>query len=261
LTAHIHPTALVSAEVELAHDVEIGAFAILEGPIRLGSGCVIHPRARLVGPLVIGEENQIFDGAVIGGAPQHRSDRGEAGRVEVGDRNTFREHVTVHRGTAATGLTRIGNQNYLMAGAHVGHDCRLGDGCTLVNNALLGGHCEMSDGAYVSGNSAIHQFCRVGRLALVSGTSISTKDVPPFVVQQGANAVAGVNVIGMRRAGLSAAQIDAVRAIYRIFFLQGLGMPAALCRAEEQFGTVDVVREFIAFVRSSTRGINRVRRE
>ena len=255
----IHPTALVSAEAVIPPDVVVGAFAIIDGAVRLGPGCVVHPRARLTGPLVMGAGNEVFDNAVLGGPPQHRADRGAGGRVEIGDGNTFREGVTVGRGTAA-GVTRIGSRNYLMAGAHVGHDARVGDGCTLANNALIGGHAELADGAYLSGNAAVHQFCRVGRLALLSGASITTKDIPPFVIQQGANAVAGVNLVGMRRAGLAAGQIDAVRAVYRLVFLRGLAVPTALALAERQYGGVDVAREFVAFVRGSARGINRARR-
>lgn len=261
MAAQIHPTALVSAAADLPPDVVVGAFAVIDGPVRLGPGCVVHPGARLIGPLAMGAGNEVFDNAVIGGPPQHLTDRGATGRVEVGDGNTFRENVTVSRGTAAGGgLTRIGSRNYLMAGAHVGHDCRVGDRCILANNALMGGHAELGDGAYLSGNSAVHQHCRVGRLALLSGASITTKDIPPFLIQQGANAVAGVNLVGMRRAGLSAEQVAAVRAVYRIVFLRGLAAPTALAQAEAEFGGVDVVREFVAFIRGSARGINRARR-
>jgi len=255
----IHPHADVSPVAELAPDVTVGAFAIIEGKVRLGPGCVVRPRAHLIGPLVMGRDNHVFSNAIIGERPQHLRYRGEPTGVRVGDGNVFRENVTVHRATTASWVTRIGDGNYFMSGAHVAHDCQIGDRCTLVNNALLGGHCTVADGAYVSGNAGVHQFCRLGRLSLLSGCSLTTKDVPPFVIQQGVNSVVGVNVVGMRRAGLAAWQIDAVRRLYHVVFRQGLILPDALDRVEEDYGEVDVVREFVAFVRASRRGINRKR--
>ena len=255
----IHPTALLSTEAELAPDVAVGAFAIVEGKVRLGSGCVIRPRAHLIGPLTMGKDNQVYSNAVIGERPQHLHYRDEPTGVEIGDGNTFRENLTVHRGTAATGLTRIGDGNFFMAGSHVAHDCRVGNRCTLVNNALLGGHCQLADFAYVSGNAAVHQFCRMGRLSFMGGGSITTKDVPPFVMQQGVNSVVGINVVGMRRAGLAEEQINSLRQVYHVVFLRGLSLPNALTRVEQELGHVDVVREFVTFVRQSQRGINRAR--
>jgi UDP-N-acetylglucosamine acyltransferase len=258
-TPGIHPTAVVSPDAELAPDVSIGALAIIEGKVRLGPGCVVRPRAHLIGPLVMGRDNHVYGNAAIGERPQHAGFRDEPTGVWVGDGNVFRENVTIHRGTTASGETRIGNGNYFMAGSHVAHDCRIGDRCILVNNALLGGHCVVSDGAYVSGNAGVHQFCQLGRLSLLSGCSLTTKDVPPFVIQQGINTVVGVNVIGMRRAGLAAWQIDAIRRTFHVVFRQGLTLPDALEQVEEDYGEVDVVREFVAFVRGSRRGINRIR--
>jgi UDP-N-acetylglucosamine acyltransferase len=255
----IHPTALLSPEAEFAPDVTVGAFAIVEGKVRLGAGCVIRPRAHPIGPLTMGKNNQVYSNAVIGERPQHLHYRDELTGVEIGDGNTFRENLTVHRGTAASGLTRIGDGNYFTAGSHVAHDCRVGNRCTLVNNALLGGHCDLADFAYVSGNGAVHQFCRMGRLSFLGGGSITTKDVPPFVMQQGVNTVVGINVVGMWRAGLSEEEINSLRRVYHIVFLKGLSLPNALARVEQEVGHMDVVREFVAFVRRSQRGINRVR--
>lgn len=255
----IHPTAFVSPEAELAPGVTVEALAIVEGKVRLGPGCVVRPRAHLIGPVVMGRDNYVYGNVVIGERPQHLGYRDEPTGVRVGNGNVFRENVTVHRATAASGETRIGDGNYFMAGSHVAHDCVVGDRCVLVNNALLGGHCALADGAYVSGNAAVHQFCRMGRLAFLSATSLTTKDVPPFVMQQGLNTVVGVNVVGMRRAGFPAETIDAVRRVYRVVFCQGLPTPDALARVEAEFGAVDVVREFVTFVRESRRGINRAR--
>lgn len=145
--ARVHPTATVSAEAELPSDVEVGAFVVIEGPVRLGPGCVLRPQAHLIGPLSMGRGNLIYGNAAIGERSQHVGYRDEPTCVRVGDGNVFRGNVTVHRGTAASGETRIGDRNYFMAGSHVAYDCVVGDRCTLVNNALLGGHCVLADGA------------------------------------------------------------------------------------------------------------------
>lgn len=255
-SARIHPTAVIAPEAELAADVEVGPYAILEGAVRLGPGCVVRPLAHLIGPLTMGRDNQVFTGAVLGERPQHLKYQGEPTGVEVGDGNVFREHVTVHRGTTQSWTTRIGSRNFFMAGSHVAHDCRVGDGCILANGALLGGHCVLQDNVYLAGNCAIHQFVRIGRLALVSGVSATTKDVPPFIMQQDINCVAGVNVVGMRRAGIATAHIDAVRKAFHIIYRQGLLVPAALARVEEELSAVPVVAELITFIRQSSRGIN-----
>lgn len=257
-STRIHPTALLSPQSDLAPDVTVGAFALLEGEIRLGRGCVIGPRTHLIGPLTMGKDNRVYSNAVIGERPQHLQYRDEPTGVEIGDGNTFRENVTVHRGTTDSARTVIGSNNYFMAGSHVAHDCHVADSCILANNALLGGHCSLSDGAYVGGNSAVHQNCRLGRLSVLEGTSSVTVDLPPFIVQLGRNIVVGVNVAGMRRAGLSEKQIDALRRSFDMVYLQGLILSFALARLEGELGDVDVVREFVAFVRQSRRGIGRV---
>jgi len=254
--ARIHPTAVISAEAELADGVEIGPFAVLEGPVRIGPGCRLRPYAHLIGPLTLGSDNLIFSGVVLGEQPQHLRYAGEPTGLVIGDGNVFREHVTVHRGTTHSWTTRIGNHNFFMAHSHVAHDCVIGNHCLLANGALLGGHCIVEDGVFLSGNCAVHQFVRLGRLCLLSGTSATGKDIPPFIVQQNVNVVVGVNVVGMRRAGLSAVQIDAVRKAFHILYRQGLPLPDALAHLDAELGQVDVVAEMIAFIRGSTRGIN-----
>ncbi|MER3416872.1 MAG: acyl-ACP--UDP-N-acetylglucosamine O-acyltransferase [Gemmataceae bacterium] len=259
----IHPTAIVDPRAEIAEDVEIGAYVIIEGPVRIGRGCIIRPRAHLIGPLTLGEGNQVFSNAVLGERPQHVKYRDEPTGVEIGQRNVFRENVTVHRGTAASFTTRIGDDNYFMVGSHVAHDCVVGNRCIFANGAALAGHCHVGDGVFLSGNAVVHQFCRLGRLSMLSGTSATSKDVPPFIIQQDINQVVGINVVGMRRAGLSAEQIHAIRQVFHIVYLQGLSLPNALAQVEKELGHVDVVREFVEFVRASQRGINstRVKRE
>ncbi len=229
---------------------------VIEGRVNLGNHCVIRPHATLIGPLDMGEGNMVFGGAVLGEVPQHLKFNGEETRVVIGDHNVFREHVTVHRGTTGRYETRIGSNNFLMASSHVAHDCLVGNHCILANSALLAGHCVLEDHVYMSGNSAVHQFCRMGRLSLLSGCSASTKDVPPFTIQQHINHVCGVNVVGMRRAGIPAAGIDAVRRAYQLIHRSEKPLPTSLLQLEAELGDVDVVVELITFIRDSSRGIN-----
>ena len=255
----VHPTAVISPDAELAPDVQVGPFSIIEGPVRVGPGCIIEGHACLRGPLVMGRDNFVGHGAVLGKSPQSRGYRGERTGLRIGDGNTFREYVTVHRGTADGGETRIGDHNLLMIGAHLGHDVRMGDGCTLVNNALVAGHVELNDGCILSGHTAAQQRVRIGRLAMLGGMGATTKDIPPFVLQQGYNCVTGLNIVGLRRAGVGAEAIAALREAYRILYKEGRTRSAALDRIEADLGTVPEVAEFVAFIRATVIGINPAR--
>lgn len=251
----IHPTAIISADAVLADDVRVGPYAVIEGPVRLGAGCVVGAHACLYGPVSMGERNQVFSGAILGEEPQHLKYGGEITSVEIGDDNIFRENVTIHRATSHSWKTRIGNKNFFMAGSHVAHDCVVGNSCILANNALVAGHCVLEDGVYLSGNTAVHQFVRLGRLSLLSGNSAMGMDLPPFFIAQGHNSVGGVNIIGMRRAGLLASQINAVRQAFQIIYRGGLLLPQAVSRIEEEFGAVEPVVELLNFLKQSKRGI------
>jgi UDP-N-acetylglucosamine acyltransferase len=252
----IHPTAIISPEAELASEVEVGPYVVIEGRVRIGPACKLRPHAHLCGPLTLGRGNQVYTGAVLGERPQHLKYQDEPTSLEIGDENIFREHVTVHRATTESWTTRIGSQNLFMAGCHVAHDCQVGNRCIFANGALLGGHCIIEDNVYLSGNCAVRQFVRIGRLALLSGTSATTKDIPPFIIQQRIDTVVGINAVGMRRAGMSHAQIEAVRRAYHLLFRQGQVLPSALAQIERELGQVDAVAEMIAFIRQSKRGIN-----
>lgn len=258
-SARIHPTAVIAPEAELADDVEVGAYAVIEGRVHVGPGCVLRPHAVLIGPLTMGRDNLVCSGAILGERPQHFKYRDEPTSVEIGDGNTFREHVTVNRGTTHSWATRIGNLNYFMGACHVAHDCQIANHCILANCALLAGHCILEDQAYLSGNTSVHQFVRIGRLALLSGNSATGKDIPPFIIQQGIDSVGGVNVIGMRRAGLANAQIESVRKAFHIIFREGLLLSKALDEVEKELGHVDVIQELIGFIRKSPRGVNTMR--
>ena len=253
--ANIHPTAIVSAQAILAEDVQIGAYSVIEGKVELGPGCIIRPHAYLRGPLVLGSRNTVFSGSVLGEDPQHLKYQNEPTLLEIGDGNVFREHVTVHRGTTASGTTRIGSDNFFMAGCHIAHDCRIGSRCIFANGALVAGHCIIEDGVYLSGNCAIHQFVRMGRQSLMSGVSATTKDVPPFIIQQGINIIVGVNVVGMKRNGMAADQIEGVRQAFHILYRQGLTVAQALVSIENDLKAISAVEEFVHFIRSSARGI------
>lgn len=255
----IHPTAVISPEAELADDVEVGPFTVIEGKVRIGAGCTISSHARLCGPLVMGAGNSVFCGAILGERPQHTRYADEPTGLEIGDNNIFREGVTVHRGTTHSWTTRIGSHNFLMVNAHVAHDCQIGNRCILANGALVAGHCVLEDSVYLSGNSAVHQFVRVGRLALLSGCSGTSKDMPPFVIQQGWDNVVGVNVVGMRRAGMSVAEISAVRKAFRYIYHESMVLPAALARIERELIDFPAVSEMVGFIRHAARGINPMR--
>ena len=250
---------MVSEEAVLGEGVVVGPHVVIEGLARIGPHCVLKAHVHICGPLTMGCNNTVYSGAVLGERPQHLKYAEEPTTVEIGDHNVFREHVTVHRGTTQSWTTKIGSHNFFMVNSHVAHDCRVGNRCILANGALLGGHCELADNVYLSGNSAVHQFVRIGRLALLSGCSATTKDIPPFVIQQNIDTVVGINVVGMRRAGLSHAQIDAVRQAFRVLFRENMVLPAALAALERDLGHVDVVAEILAFLRQSHRGINPMR--
>ena len=253
----IHPTALIGPDVTIEPGVVIGPYAILEGPVTIGRGTVVEAHACLSGPITLGFENFVGHGAVLGKRPQSRTYEDEPTCLVIGDRNTFREYATVHRGTVeGGGTTRIGDDNILMISSHVGHDATVGDRCTLVNGALVAGHARLDDGCVLSGHSAVQQRVRVGRLAMLGGLGATTKDVPPFVLQQGYNCVTGLNIVGMRRAGLAHSAIDAVRQSFRILYKEGRMLSVALARIEEDFGEVPEVREFVDFIRASKIGIN-----
>ncbi len=258
-TGRIHATAIVSPEAELAANVVVGPYVVIEGAVRIGPGCLIRPYAHLVGPLTMGKGNQVYSGAVLGERPQHLKYHDEPTSLEIGANNIFREHVTIHRGTNHSWVTRIGSHNFFMANSHVGHDSQIGDHCILTNGALVGGHCVLEDQVYLSGNAAVHQYVRLGRLSLLSGNSATTKDIPPFFINQNIDHTVGINLVGMRRAGCNNLQIHAVQQAYRFLFKERMILPAALARLEKELGEVDVIQEMILFLRNSTRGINPVR--
>jgi UDP-N-acetylglucosamine acyltransferase len=260
ISEQIHPTAVIDPEAILANDVQVGPYAIIEGPVEVGPECVIEAHSCLCGPLFMGPRNFVGHGAVLGKSPQHRGYGGESTSVRIGEDNVFREFVTVHRGTAGgNGVTWIGDRNMFMIASHLGHDACVGNDCTVVNSALVAGHVTIGDGCILSGHTAVQQRVRIGRLAMLGGMGSTSKDIPPFILQQGQNCVTGLNVIGLRRAGFCAATIDGLRQAFRIFFREGRAQSSALDRIEADLGTIPEVAEFVAFIRESKIGINPAR--
>jgi UDP-N-acetylglucosamine acyltransferase len=255
-SAHVHPTAIVDPEADLGEDVVVGPRVVIEGHVQVGPGCVLKNGAHLIGPLTMGGHNTVHSYAVLGDAPQHLKYNGDLTRLEIGEQNVFREHVTVHRAATPGGVTRLGNRNFLMANSHVGHDSIVGNNCILVNAALVGGHAVIQDNAMLSGGSAVHQFARVGRLALLGGLSGASMDLPPFMILQYINVIAGVNVIGMRRAGVSNGAIDAIRKAFHVIYRSDMLLKTSLAQVERDHGHVPEVAELLAFIRASKRGIS-----
>jgi UDP-N-acetylglucosamine acyltransferase len=255
-SANIHPTAVISSAAQLAPDVQVGPFVVIDGPVTLGAGCVVRAHAHLTGRIVAGTKNDFGTGCVIGDRPQHTAYQGEETGVIIGNSNTFREGVTVHRGMPnATVNTRIGDRNLFMVNSHVGHDCVVGNDVVLVNGCLLGGHVTVGDRVLLSGNVGVHQFCRLGRLGMLRGLSVWSMDLPPFFLGHHINSVAGVNVVGMRRAGISAREIQAVRSAYKMLYLSGLLIRDAVARMDSELGEFSTVQELIQFIRTTKRGV------
>lgn len=230
----IHPTAIVDPRAELDSSVEVAAYALIGAGVRIGSGSSIGPHAVIEGACEIGRDNRVHAHAVLGGAPQDMKYRGEPTSLVIGDRNTIREFCTFNRGTAQDrGVTRVGNDNWVMAYVHIAHDVQVGDHTILANNATLAGHVTLGDWVIVGGLTGVHQFCRIGAHAMTAFQSHVSQDVPPFMMVGGHPlAVHGLNVEGLRRRGFSAARIAQIRAIHRLVYREGLTLQAACQRIE-----------------------------
>lgn len=228
----LHPTALVSPEAELADDVVIGPFAVIEGPVKLAAGVTIGGHAWICGDTHLGEGTTVGWGSVIGANPQDLSfDPAVRSGVRIGARNGIREYVTIHRSSKEGGHTTLGEGNYLMTGVHLGHDSQVGDGNVIANNVLFGGHVHLGSRAFLGGGSAYHQFLHIGDLAMVQGNSVVSQDVPPFCVAFGKNQLAGLNTVGLRRAGFDAAARAELKKAYGMLFGSGLPLSKALAAA------------------------------
>lgn len=251
----IHPTAVIDSRAEIHAEAEMGPYVVVEGPVRIGRGTRVMAHAFITGWTEIGENNEIHPGAVLGAPPQDKAYHGEESYLRVGDDNVFREYVQVHRGTAAGSSTVIGNDNFLMASAHVGHNCRLGDHIVLANGALLGGYVEVGDHAFISGHCVVHQFVRVGEISLMRGLSGASRDVPPYSIVDWQHRVRGVNVIGLKRAGFDERRIRAIKEAFRILFRKGRNLSLAIKEVESNGNASPDVTALLEFIRSSKRGV------
>jgi len=250
----IHPTAIIHPRAKLDSTVQVGPYAVIDEGVELGAGCVVGPHVYLTGLTTIGAHNQIHAGGVIGDAPQDLKYDGTPTRLRIGDHNVFREHVTVHRSTRPDAETIIGSHNYLMANAHVAHNCAVGDRVILANGALLGGYAVVQDRAFISGNCCVHQFTRVGTLALMQGGSAMSKDVPPFTVALRVNEICGLNVVGLRRAGFTAEQRLELKRLYHLLFRSGKNLGTAMTEVQTQY-TSAAAKPLLDFIAEAKHGV------
>ena len=257
--AQIDPTAIVSSDANLAGDVVVGPYAVIGSGVTIGAGSVVGPFMRIDGPATIGERNHFVGQASIGTAPQDLKYKGERTALVIGSDNTFREFVTVNRGTAGGGgTTHIGSHNFFMAYSHVAHDCTVGSRTIFANGATLAGHVEVGDDATVGAYSGVHQFCRVARFAFVGGYSVVTQDALPWVLTVGNRATShGVNIVGLKRRGYPPEVVEGIKKCYMTLFRSRLLLDEAVARVESELGHLEEIRYFLEFVRTSKRGVIR----
>ena len=255
----IDPRAIVTDGAELDVGVEVGPFSIIGKDVRIGAHTVIGPHVVLEGRTTIGKENRIFQFASVGAIPQDLKYAGEDSELVIGDRNQIRECATIHCGTEGGGMvTSIGNDGLFMAYSHVAHDCRIGNQVILGNACTLAGHVLIDDKAILSGLAGVHQFCRVGELSYIGAASVVVKDVPPFTTVQGDRAkLVGLNLEGLKRAGLTDDQISNLKKTYRVFFRSGLVLKEAVARVKKDIKSDPHVELFTEFILKSERGVTR----
>jgi UDP-N-acetylglucosamine acyltransferase len=250
----IHATAVIHPQARLDSTVQVGPYAVIDANVELGADCVVGPHVYLTGLTKIGAGNHFHAACVIGDAPQDLKYKGVPTRVDIGDHNVFREHTTVNRATTTEHATVVGSHNFILAGAHIGHNCVVGSRVIMANGAMLGGHVTVQDLAFISGNCLVHQFCRVGKLALMQGGSAISKDLPPFTVARGDNGICGLNVVGLRRAGFSAAERLELKKLYHVLFRQGRPFSEARSAARETFSSPGA-RVMLEFIAAAKRGV------
>ena len=255
----IDPRAVVSPQAQLAADVTVGPFSIIGPRVEIGPGCVVGPHVVINGPTRIGAGNRIFQFASIGDAPQDKKYQGEPTRLEIGDRNVFRECCTVNRGTTHDkGVTRVGNDNLFMAYSHVAHDCVVSNNVVFANCASLAGHVEIGDWVTLGGLTAVHQFVKIGAYAFVGGGAIVTRDTPTYVMVAGNPAEPhGINAIGLKRRGFTDDQIRNLREAYRILYRSDLKLTDAVDKLRILAEDQDEVRTLVEFIGTSTRSLVR----
>ncbi|KAF1027842.1 MAG: Acyl-[acyl-carrier-protein]--UDP-N-acetylglucosamine O-acyltransferase [Burkholderia plantarii] len=259
----IHPTAIIEPGAQVHETVEIGPYAIIGANVTIGARTKIGSHSVLEGHTTLGEDNRIGHYASLGGAPQDMKYAGEPTRLVIGNRNTIREFTTLHTGTVQdAGVTSLGDDNWIMAYVHIGHDCRIGNHVIMSSNAQLAGHVEVGDWAIIGGKSGVHQFVRIGAHSFLGGASALVQDVPPFVIASGNKAGPNsINIEGLRRRGFSDATITALRGAYRTLYRSAHTLDEALAALRESVAAggegVEAVTQFVEFIAASKRGIIR----
>jgi UDP-N-acetylglucosamine acyltransferase len=253
--ARIHPSAVVEGAIDLGDDVEVGPFCLLQGEVKIGTGTRLIGHVTILGHTEIGAGNVLHPNVVIGDEPQDIAYTGGPRWVKIGDGNVFREGVTIHRGSEHGEITIVGDRNFFMQNAHAAHDCRVGNDAIIAGGALLAGWDEVGDRALISGNCVVHQYVRVGRLAMMRGLSRTSRDVPPFCIMDLTHTLRGINVVGLRRAGIGAASIRALREAYKVLFGERRNLKAALEWLEASGPLAPEVAEMVGFIRASKRGV------
>lgn len=257
--SRIHATAIVDPAARLAADVEVGAYSVIGPHVEIGAGCRIGPHAVITGRTRIGANNRIYQFVSLGEIPQDKKYRGEPTRLEIGDNNSIREFCTINTGTAQdAGVTRLGDNNWVMAYVHLAHDCQVGNNVVLANNAQLAGHVVVGDYAILGGFTGVHQFCRIGAHAFTGGSSLVLKDVPPYVTVSGNPAKAyGINAEGLKRCGFSADAVAAIKRAYRTVYRSGDTVEQALAALAQQVAACPEIQPLIDFLAVPGRGIIR----
>lgn len=252
----IHKTALVHPEAKIGDDVEIGPYTIIDKKVTIANGTIIGPKVVIEGTTSIGKNCKIYTGAIIGTPPQDLKYKGEETKVSIGDNNVIREYATINRGTVAKGETKLGNNNLIMAYAHIAHDCSIGNNTILANVATLAGHVVIEDKAIVGGITPVHQFVRIGTMSIVGGASRTTKDIPPYCKAAGSPIrMFGLNSIALERSNFSEEVKSQLKMAYKIVFKSKLNTTQAIEKLEKESDLCDEVRHFITFIKGSERGI------
>lgn len=256
----IHPLAVVDPTARLGQDVSLGPFSVVEAGAELGDRCRLESHACVKAGTKLGSDNHVFEGAVVGGLPQHAKIPTESGGCIVGSNNVIRENVTIHRACDPTKPTRVGSRNLLMAGSHVAHDCTVGDQTIFANGAVIGGHVIVEDRAYISGNVAIHQHCRIGSLAMIGGLGRVVRDVPPFMMVDGQTGlIVGLNFVGLSRAGWSTEEVAVLKRAYRVIYRSALPWVEILQRLRTEFAGTPAER-YADWLAATKRGLTQDRR-
>ena len=254
----VHPQAVIARGAKLGPGVRVGAYAVVGDEVELGAGCVLHAHAVVSGPSKLGRDNVFYSFSSVGGDPQDYRFKGERTELIVGNGNTFRENVTITRGTTGGGgVTTVGDDNFFLAGSHVGHDCHVGSHILFTNGATLAGHVTVEDYATIGFDSPVHQFCRVGRYAYIGACTVITQDVPPFsrVVTERETKSYGVNTIGLERKGFSEERLKVLQRAFRLLLRSKMNTTQALQEMRKSFADSEDVQELIRFIESSERGI------